>query len=191
MGARNIIRLLQEGLIPGEQFDLTSSDSLQWLPEVNDQGKMQVGNGTTDMDFQIYLGADGSNVLFDSGNKAVTMTGVSMSGSRKVTDLTANTTISATQLNGVITNRGAAGAITVTLPDAPGTGAWLDYRGVADQDITFATNTADTLIILNDAAADSLAFSTAGNKIGAAASFIFDGTGWHATDLKGTATTAT
>lgn len=69
----------------------------------------------------------------------------------------------------VFTNYGAAGAVTFTLP-APSAftaGFVYDFLGVVDQNILVATATADTLIALNDLAADSLAASTAGQKIGA------------------------
>lgn len=112
---------------------------------------------------------------------------------KKTTALTANTTLSRTHFGGVITNRGAGGALNHTIPDASADlrGQWFTYFGIADQNQTFTAETADTLITLDDIAADSLAFSTANEKIGASATFVCDGTSWLAVDIKGTATIAT
>lgn len=80
----------------------------------------------------------------------------------------------------VFTNRGASGAVTFTLP-APGNamkGWFYEFRGVAGQNILIAVPTADTAIVKNDAAADSLALSTAGELIGGAARAECDGTAW-------------
>lgn len=69
----------------------------------------------------------------------------------------------------IFTNYGATGAVTFTLP-APTSavnGFVYDFLGVVDQDILVAAATVDTLVALNDVAADSLAASTVGQKIGA------------------------
>lgn len=68
----------------------------------------------------------------------------------------------------VFTNAGASGAVTFTLPRATRAmlGTWYDFLGVADQNIIVAAETADTLITKNDAAADSIALQTSGEKIG-------------------------
>ncbi|MGE0590912.1 MAG: hypothetical protein AB7G23_03030 [Vicinamibacterales bacterium] len=68
----------------------------------------------------------------------------------------------------VFTNAGASGAVVFTLPTPTRAllGFWYDFLGVADQSITVAAATADTLITKNDVAADSIALSTSGEKIG-------------------------
>lgn len=69
----------------------------------------------------------------------------------------------------VFTNGGASGAVIFTLP-APGQGTrgwWYRFVVLADQNVTVKTATADTLLTKNDAAADSVAVSTSGEKIGA------------------------
>lgn len=69
------------------------------------------------------------------------------------------------------TNRGAVGAIVVTLP-TPQTGVqswdgyYVELQGVADQSITLAAAAAKA-VAFNNAAATSLAASTGGQKIGA------------------------
>lgn len=80
----------------------------------------------------------------------------------------------------LFTNRGASGAVTLTLPDTSDieTGWYCDVFVVADQTVTVAAATADTMVVFNDAAADSIAFSTSNEKIGGGARFVWDGTGW-------------
>ena len=215
MSSRNGLDGLLNALIDGWPFDLAAGESIKIVPSANDRGYVQVGTGSKDMDIKVFLGAVGQYVLFDVGNAKLDLVGVTLGASgitlsgnttvtgvqtfsgsggprAKVTALTANTVLSATQLNGHITNRGAGGAITITLPDAAVAGDWFEYWGVADQNVTFASQTADTLLAgLNDAAADSLAFSTAGNKIGARATGLYDGTQWHVHAHQGTATIVT
>jgi len=80
----------------------------------------------------------------------------------------------------ILTNRGAAGAVTITLPptaDIP-TGWWIEVFVAAGQNLTVASNTVDTMVVFNDATADSIAFSTANELIGNGARFVWDGTGW-------------
>jgi len=49
---------------------------------------------------------------------------------------------------------------------------------VADQNVTVNCSTNDKIVIFNDAAADSVAWSTSGEKIGAGGDFVSDGTNW-------------
>lgn len=82
----------------------------------------------------------------------------------------------------VFTNRGAVASVTFTLPAvtavAPGTVYW--FVGIAAQNMIVAAATADTLVTLNDVAADSIAIQTAGGIIGAAIKVFNDGTQWIA-----------
>ena len=193
MSGRSTVAGLLTGLKDsGVRLDLAAGEKLHLIPAVDDQGVLQVGNGTNDMDVKVFLGSTSEYVEFNVGASQLNIVGVATAiPQRPVVNVAANATVGASHYGSLVTNRGATGAVVVTLPDGAPTGAGFDYVGVADQDITFATETADTLITLDDAAADSLAFSTASNKIGARARFDYDGTAWHATDLKGTATVAT
>jgi hypothetical protein len=69
----------------------------------------------------------------------------------------------------ILTNYGAAGAVAVTLPTpvAALVGTRVRFLGLVDQNITLVAPTADTLVTLNDVAADSIAASTSSQKIGA------------------------
>lgn len=93
-------------------------------------------------------------------------------GDYTITDLDPSDTI--------FTNRGAAGAVIFTLP-APSVarkGRRYRFVGVAGQNITVKTATADTLITKNDLTADSLAASTANELIGGVMEAVCDGTSW-------------
>ncbi len=100
---------------------------------------------------------------------------------------TANYTIKAVgDPNGsVFTNRGAAGAVTFTLPapTAVPAGQFYLFLGVADQNIIVQVPTAATLVAFNNAAATSLAAQTASQKIGSLMLFQCDGTSWIATGI--------
>lgn len=67
------------------------------------------------------------------------------------------------------TNRGATGAVALTLPTPSRAllGVSYRYRAVADYAISFVGATAGDLLTKNDIAADSIAASTAGEIIGA------------------------
>lgn len=93
---------------------------------------------------------------------------------------TADYTIKAGDFGAIFTNEGATGAVTFTLPAAASTtvGSWVEVFVVADQNVTVATATTDTLAVDGDAAADSIAWSTSSHKIGNGATFINSGSVW-------------
>ena len=130
MGARNIVRLLGDALIASEPFDLASGETLTITPEVSAQGDIDLtGFGditlsATTLTLAGVLGITGATTV--TGALAVT------GGIRhKVTNLTSNTSLTvANGANGIITNRGAAGAVVVTLPDDATAGDWFAYVGV-------------------------------------------------------------
>lgn len=227
MGARNVHRLEVEALKAGEKCEMQSGEALKFLPKVDDQGALNVGDGTNDMDFKWFGGNTTTTVLFDVGNKQVTVNTVDIisdsgincatlnttgamtfagatsvtgvvtpSGSgyvkKKTSALTANTTLNATHIGGIVTNRGAGGAITITVPDSGSfSGGWFEYHGLANQDVAFSAATAGDLVGLNDAAVNSVHFNTANEKIGAHATFFSDGTSWFVAASQGTLTLVT
>ncbi len=89
----------------------------------------------------------------------------------------------------VFTNAGATGAVTCTLPQLSNTPEWdgyyVDFHGVADQNIAFAC-TATKAIALNNAAATSLTAGTSSKKIGARLRARWDAgqTKWHLMQLE-------
>jgi hypothetical protein len=95
---------------------------------------------------------------------------------------TTNTTVTADNSGSIYTTRGASGAVTFTLP-AKEVGLHYTFLNVVDQNMIIATDATNTMITFNDTAADSIAFSTGGNKVGAAAYVFCDGTKWYGLPL--------
>ena len=82
--------------------------------------------------------------------------------------------------NTLFTNTGASGAVNFTL-DADGhtkKGLRYGFFVTADQNVTITSGTADKMYTFNDAAADSVAFSTSSEKIGGYVEVYSDGAGW-------------
>ena len=65
MGARNILRLLTQALRSGEKIDLAANTTLELLPVVDNQGAINIGNGTLDIDIKHFLGASTDFILGD------------------------------------------------------------------------------------------------------------------------------
>src|SRR5438552_16492634 len=98
-----------------------------------------------------------------------------------VTPVTANTSLTFPGFNGaLVTNRGAGGAVTLTLddPTTANAGCWCEMSIVADQSVTLRAVSASKLTVFNNAAATSIAWTTASNKIGSGCTAVSDGTTW-------------
>lgn len=109
------------------------------------------------------------------------MTGFrSRAGVREVLALTASATLTNEDLGKLVTNRGASGSVTATLPTPSGDnkGGMVRVRVVADQTMVVNCETNDKIVIFNDAAADSVAWQTTNEKIGGGGDFESDGTCW-------------
>ena len=78
---------------------------------------------------------------------------------------TANYQVLVTDNNTLFTNTGAGAAVVFTLP-AIAAGLCFEFLAVADFAITVASLAGSDLVWINDAAANSLAFSTSGEIIG-------------------------
>lgn len=91
---------------------------------------------------------------------------------------TADYTVSAYESGTMFTTRGAAGNVNFTLPATASKGLWYVFYNVADHDLKVTSGTADTVVTFNDAAADSVAYSTMNEQIGGAFLVVGDGTGW-------------
>ena len=81
---------------------------------------------------------------------------------------TADYTIVAADNGTLFTNTAAAGAVEFTLP-AILPGLSFKFKGVVDQNMTVTSAEGDNVVALNDASADSIAFSTSSQKIGSGA----------------------
>ena len=105
---------------------------------------------------------------------------MSTSNSQPVLAKTASYSVTAADGSALITNRGATGTITITLPTqaSVGVGFWVEVFVVAGYNVTVDTATADTMVTTNDATADSISWGTSSEIIGSGARFVSDGTGW-------------
>lgn len=89
---------------------------------------------------------------------------------------TADYTVLAAESGSVFVTTGATAAVNFTLPAiADGPFFYIFVNG-ADQNMTVTFETADTGVAFNDLAADSVAYSTASEKIGGAFMVIGDAT---------------
>lgn len=107
-------------------------------------------------------------------------TAVGFGGLQLIAAKTAAYSVLAADLGTIFTNRAAGGAVTFTLPATTTIAAgWhCKFFVAADQTVTIASNTADTMTMFNDLTADSIAFSTSSEKIGGGVEVYWDGTGW-------------
>lgn len=97
---------------------------------------------------------------------------------RRVVAKTAAYTCTVGDCGTIFTNRGDGDAITFTLPAAADSaGVWYEFIAVADYAMTIA-GTAGELVTFNDAAANSVAYSTGSEIIGGALRAVCDGTSW-------------
>ncbi len=71
MGAKNTLRLLNAALQAGERLDIPSGAALSVIPDVNDQGSIEFGDGTRDLDVKIFLGTTTEFALFNVGNSSL------------------------------------------------------------------------------------------------------------------------
>ena len=94
---------------------------------------------------------------------------------------TANYTILPSDNGKLFTNTGASGAVTLTLP-ALAPGYKFGFFVVANQNLTVSSAAGNDIVVFNDAAASTLAFSTTNEKIGGmlVVESNLDGTKWYA-----------
>jgi hypothetical protein len=93
---------------------------------------------------------------------------------------TAAYTVLASEDGVVFTNRGATAAVAFILPlnSTIPIGFECTFYGISATGFSVASNPADTLVVLNDATADSLTMTTTSLIIGAALRVMWDGVGW-------------
>lgn len=147
------------------RWDATDLDILA----AADDSVIKVGNGTNSFDWWHYGNTASDYLLIDASANQISTQGdmyLLLNDARhNLVAKTSNYTVAATDSATVFTNEGASGAVTFTLPATGSEGLVYEFMVVADQTVTI-DGPADTLIIFNDAAADSVSFSTSGEKIG-------------------------
>ena len=134
----------------------------------------------------------GDLVFKDNDGATVAVIGADgfQSYKRPVTAKTANYTVTAAESGTLFTTTGATGAVTFTLP-AKVAGLHYWFYNTVDQDLIVAPDAVDTMVAFNDAEADSVATSTAGEQFGGAFYVVCDGTKWLAMNISAGANTVT
>ena len=114
---------------------------------------------------------EGNRPMLDAYGRIATI-----SYTPKIVAKTAAYTVVAADSGTIFTTVGATAAVTFTLP-AISTGPWaFKFICGADVGMTVAAATADTMLTMNDAAADSIAFNTTAERIGGTVEVYCDGT---------------
>ena len=99
-------------------------------------------------------------------------------GWRNILAITGDKTLTDADSDVLFTTRGAATDVEFTLPANPYKGLRFGFYCVTDNGLKVTAGTADTMVVFNDATADSIDFTTAGDQIGAMVEVVGDGTGW-------------
>lgn len=137
-------------------------------------------------------GSDNALVLSDTAGNAYRITAVNGAGlaiSKNGTNVgglglkavvakTGNYTCTQADSGTIFSTTGAGGAVNFTLPAAPLAGTNYRFINTVAQDMVVTAGTADTMVVGNDAEADSIAFSTSNEEIGAALEVVWDGAKW-------------
>lgn len=131
---------------------------------------LQSGTGVS---FQIATASSNMKVMDTSGTLVFPFL-------RPAAAKTADYTVLQSECGYTFTNTGASGAVNFTLPTSPTTGTWYRFYVVADQTVTLTAGTTDTIVGIGNAAADTIAISTASKKVGGAIEVLWDGTNWLA-----------
>lgn len=94
-----------------------------------------------------------------------------------VTTVTGDTTITESQAGQMFLTNGT-GALTFTLPSVPKRGLEYSFYNAVDQNMIITCATTDIMVAFNDVAADSVALSTASEKVGGSFKVIGTGSKW-------------
>ena len=111
--------------------------------------------------------------------------GVSMGGWKNIVNKIAAYTVTPADNDTLFHTRGSVVAVNFTLPTTALAvkGMRFGFYNAADpeENMVVTAGTADTMVVFNDAFADSIAYQTTAEKIGGYFEVIFDGTGWLTT----------
>lgn len=170
------------------------------VPMTNDQGSLGIA-GTAFADLFLAAGGvinwnNGAATITENANNLTFANAVTNTGGTATWPILGNAASTSTSVTFDSTYYGKqffwspAGTATATLPANGATaGSWFEVYLLTNQTITISSATADTLITVNDTAADSVAFSTTNLKTGSCVRFISNGTVWIAVNVGSTTMT--
>ncbi len=208
------IRLWTAALRAGAPMDIGSGETLLLQPKVDNQGSIEFGDGTTDMDVRVYVGSAkeyckcnvGNNSLDfgeDGGGPDVRLFGATASAqmlwdaSLNTLNLAGGAILGEHRLKATVakvgaytcvesdsgtnfTTEGTAATVTFTLPAVTLTGwhAWFWNSGTPEQEMGVVSAETGNIVAANNAVADSVTFTTAGEQIGQSMWMVSTGSKW-------------
>lgn len=155
----------------GTDFDvLAAADDQIW----------KFGNGTNSWDIWVYGNTSADYLLVDASANTISSEGdfqfVLNDFKRRLAAKTTDFSVPATESGSVYTTTGSTTGVNFTLPTSAA-GLQYEFLQIADATMT-VTCPADTCVIFNDAAADSVSFVTTSEMIGNSVRAFGDGTKW-------------
>lgn len=164
------------------RWDATDLDILG----VADDQVIKFGNGTNSFDLWVYGETASDYVLWDASNSAMSFVGaayVDLGGTvghvRHTVRAVVGATSPAAADSGTVYIVNGGTGVNFTLPAvATSAGLWFKFINGVAQDMT-VTAPANTMVVFNDVTATSLAYSTVGEKVGAACEVYCDGNFWY------------
>jgi lipopolysaccharide export system protein LptA len=166
-------------------FDLTMNDA-DIIRFGDAGGELTIASDATNTNITVVSGTldigDGGTTNYTSFDSTgdITQVGTAQLTAfrRRVVAKVGDYSVQATDSGTIFTNYGAGVAVNFTLP-AKATGLYYTFFCAADNSLTVTADIADKIVAFNDAAADSVAYSTAGDKLGGAFTVFSDANLWY------------
>jgi len=139
-------------------------------------------------DSALVLGDSQGNewkIVPDGTNRSLNVefngTEVGFNGRKRVVEKAADYSVLETDCGTYFIANSGSGAVNFTLPDATATasGTWFTFTNVGAAGMKITSTPADTLVVGGDAAADSIAYTTASEMIGWSCEVFTDGALWY------------
>ncbi len=187
-GSQYILGVLDIGISPQR----LGSDADKWLAYLMVGGTIKAdrllipGNTTLGISGETYEYEIRAQLhrrfLFSDAWSGNPMGGFTSIRNLTATDITNDAhTVTYAENNTLFTTYGGDGAFTFTLPASPKHGLHYGFYNAVDQSMTVASaSSSDNIVAFNDAAADSIAFSTTGEKLGGYFEVFGNGSKWLA-----------
>ena len=147
--------------------DISSGATLTYATSVVAIGRVYAHVSGTTCHIRLFTPTEAYDFKYGSKNIEI---------GQVITDLT----MDENDLNMLWTCTTADCEFTLPAPAVKYTGMWAKFVMLADFELKVTSGTADTMVILDDATADSVAFTTASEQIGGMIECICTGTAWIA-----------